>query len=182
MTLPQTLGPTRGPLVSRLFAALTLQRAFYREAADEKGATGPAAAVLCLIALLRESVALYKLSQVERLWTLALFVVVALALLSWLLYSGVAWATARLAAPQPVAYARLLRCLAFAQAPTALLATAHALEPSLYLAAHVILIGWAFAGMTVGLRAAAAVGTLRAAGLAVPAFLAQQLLLGLTSF
>lgn len=182
MPPPESIGPTRGPLIGRLFAALTLQREFYDRAADDETATGPAGAVLCLIALVRESVSVYELSHTERLWGLALIVVVTLALLSWLLLGGVAWLTAWLGAPRRVGYRRLLRCLAFAQAPTAMLIVAYALDASLFPVAHVLLLLWAFAGITVGMRAACAVGTRRAAVLAVPPFLAQQLLLGFTSF
>lgn len=175
-----TIGPTRGPVVSRLAAALFLQRQFYEQAAAETTATGPAGAVLCLVALARESVTIYELAQVERVWGLAIPVVVIIALLSWLLMGATAWLVARPFVRPPVDFRRFLRCLGFAQTPTMLIAFAYALDPALYLPAHVILIAWALAGIVVAMRAATAASTGRAILLALPVFVVQQLLLAVS--
>jgi hypothetical protein len=177
---PPAIGPSRGPIVGRLAAALFLRREFYEQAAADPTATGPSGAALCLIALVRESVSIYELAQVERVWGLALPVVVILALLSWLLMAAAAWLVARQVVRPPVDYRTFLRCLGFAQAPTMLIAFAYVLDPALYLAAHVLLIAWALAALVVAMRAATAVGTGRAVLLALPVFLVQQLLLAVT--
>lgn len=156
MTVPPlTIGPTRGPLLSRLAAALTLRRDFYRAAAEDRTATGPAGAIVSLVALLRESVLIWELSQVERLWGLILPVLVIVALVAWLLLGGVAWVLTRPGLAAPPDLRRLLRCLGFAQTPTALLATLAAFsDPIAYLIGYALVMLWTLAGLVVALQAA----------------------------
>lgn len=176
-----TIGPTRGPLLSRVFAALTLRRDFYEAAAVDVSATGPAGAIVCLVAMLRESVVLYELSQVLRVWGLMLPVLAFLALGAWLLISAVAWLVTRPFVPSPPPFRRLLRCLGFAQTPTMMLATLAAVtDPTLYLIAYAALMTWVFAGIVVALRAAADTSTGRAVALALPVFVVQFVLLVLS--
>lgn len=172
-----TVGPTRGPLLGRLAAALFLNRDFYAAAAADRSATGPAGALLCLIALGRESVAIWELAQVHPAWGMALVVTVALALLSWLVLGGTGWLVARVGAPRRVDYPRLLRCLGFGQAPTILLPLGYLFDPSLYWLAHILLLAWTYAGVTAAMRAAADSSTPRALLLALPVFFVQQVLL-----
>lgn len=179
---PATIGPSSGPLLGRLFAALFLNRRFYEAAAADTAATGPAGALLCVIALVRQSVTIWEIAQVHAVWTIALLVIVALALVSWLVLGGAAWLIALVGAPQRVAYTRLLRTLGFGQAPTILLPLAYLFDPSLYWLAHVILLTWTFAGLFVALRAAAGTGPVRTVLLAVPVFLVQQVLLAAQVF
>ncbi|MCW5954731.1 MAG: YIP1 family protein [Propionibacteriaceae bacterium] len=179
---PASVGPTSGPIAARVGAALLLRRDFYERAAADPTATGPAGAMVCLVTLARESVVIYELSQVEKLWGLILPVLVALALIAWLLLGSVAWLVTRLTASRP-AFRRLLRCLGFAQTPTMLLATlAAASDPTLYLALYGLLMLWAFAALVVALRAAATVTTGAAIPLALPVFLAQLALLLLSRY
>ncbi len=179
---PAAVNPGSGPLLGRLIAALFLNRRFYEAAAVDAAATGPAGALLCIIALIRQSVTIWQIAQVHPLWGIALLVVVALALVSWLLLGGIGWLVARLGAPQPVGYTRLLRCLGFGQAPTILLPLAYLFDPSLYWLAHLGLLAWTFAGMFVAMRAATATGPGRAVLLTIPVFLVQQVLLALQVF
>ncbi len=177
---PHAIGPTSGPLVSRIGAALFLRRDFYERAAVEASATGPAGAIVSLVALARESVVIYEISQVWRGWGLIVPILVVFALVVWLLIGAVAWLVTRPLGSAPD-FRRLLRCLGFAQTPTLLLATLASMsDPTLYLVVYVILMLWAFAAVVVALRAATGQSTGRAALLAVPVFLAQFVLLALT--
>jgi hypothetical protein len=179
---PSAIGPTSGPLAARLGAALTLRRDFYDRAASEAAATGPAGAVVCLVTLARESVVIYELSQVEKLWGLILPVLVVLALVAWLVLGVAAWAVTWPTATRPT-LARLLRCLGFAQTPTLMLAgLAAAADPTLYIVLYVGLMLWAYAAVVVALAAAAATSLGRAALLAVPVFLVEWLLLLLSRY
>lgn len=172
-----TIGPTSGPIVSRIGAALFLRRDFYERAAAEPTATGPAGAIVSLVALARESVVIYEISQVWSAWALILPIFVVLALLSWLLIGSAAWLVTRPLHTAP-AFRRLLRCLGFAQAPTLMLATlASVSDSTLYSIACIALLAWAFAANVVALRAAAQTATGRAVLLAVPVFLVQLVLL-----
>lgn len=171
------IGPTSGPVVSRIAAALFLRRDFYERAAAETTATGPAGGIVCLVALARESVVIYEISQVWGAWALILPILVVLALLSWLLIGSAAWLVTRPLRTAPP-FRRLLRCLGFAQTPTMMLATlASVSDSTLYLVAYVVIMTWAFAANVVALRAAADTTTGRAAVAAVPVFLVQFVLL-----
>jgi len=179
---PTPIGPTTGPLAARLGAALTLRRDFYARAATEAAATGPAGAVVCLVTLGRESVVIYELSQVEKLWGVILPVLVVLALVAWIVLGAAGWVVTRLAATPP-SFPRLLRCLGFAQAPTMMLATlAAAPHQALYLVLYLALMLWAYAAVVVALRAAAETSTGRAALFAVPVFFVEWLLLLLSRY
>lgn len=173
-----TTGPTSGPLLSRLAAALFLRRDFYARAAADATATGPAGAIVALSALIRESVVIYEIGQVWPAWAWVLPILAVVALVAWVLLAAVAWLLTRpLADPRPD-LRRLLRCLGFAQAPTMLLSTlAAATDARLYLVAFVAVLAWAYAAVVVALRAAADTTTGRACLLALPVFLAEFVLL-----
>lgn len=180
--IPPTIGPTRGPLLSRVAAALFLRRDFYERAAADPAATGPAGAIVCLAALVRESVVIYEISQVWRGWGLIVPILMAVALLAWLLLGVVAWVVTRPLQAAP-SLRGLLRCLGFAQTPTMLLATLASLsDPTAYLVAYVAIMLWIFAAGVVALRAASQRTTARAALLALPVFLTQFVLLLLTRY
>jgi hypothetical protein len=168
-----TLAPSSGPLITRLTSALALQPDFYRAAAADVGGTGPAAAIICVIALIRDAPAIYDLSQTMRVWSIALPVIAVAALLRWLLVGAVAYGSARLGRA-PASFASLLRVLAYADAPTMLLALTPWVAPAWFLPAHIVLLAWPYAAAFIALRAACGTTTLRAALLAVPVFLTQQ--------
>lgn len=178
---PASIGPTRGPLLSRIAAALSLRPEFYAAAAADRTATGPAGAIVCVTAMLRESVVIYELSQVLRVWGLVLPILAVLALTGWLLIAGVAWLLTRPGSTATTSFGSLLRCLGFAQTPTMLLATlAATTDPTLYLLLYGGFTAWTFAAIVVALRAAASISTAHAVTLAVPVFLAQFAVLTLS--
>lgn len=171
------LGPTSGPISARVGAALFLRRDFYERAAADSAATGPAGAMVALVALARESVVIYEISKVWRAWTVVLPVLAVLALVAWVVIGAAGWLVTRFVASPP-SFTRLLRCLGFAQTPTMMLATlASASDPTVYFAAYAALMAWIFAGNVVAMRAAAATTTGRAALLALPVFVVQFALL-----
>ena len=177
------IGPTSGPILSRLAAALFLRREFYARAATETTATGPAGAIVSLVALIRESVVIYEISQVWRAWAWILPILVTIALLAWLIIGAAAWVVTRPFLRSPPDFRRLLRCLGFAQAPTMMLAgLAVTSDPRVYLIAYLALMAWAYAAIGVAMRAAADTSTGRAALLALPVFLVQFLLLLLSRY
>lgn len=177
------MGPSSGPLLSRIGAALALRRAFYAAAAAEASATGPAGAMVALAALGREAVLIYEISKVWRSWPWVLPIIACLALVAWVLLGAVAWMVTRPFFRPAPEFRRLLRCLGFAQAPTMLLALlAAASDPWVYLVAYVAVMAWVYAALAVALRAAAATSTSRAAMLAVPVFLVQFTLLLLSRY
>ena len=179
---PAPIGPTTGPVAARIGAALFLRRDFYERAATETAGTGPAGAIVSLVALARESVVIYEISQVWRAWAVVLPVLVVIALLNWLLIGGAGWLVSRFVASPP-SFGRLLRCLGFAQTPTMMLATlASASNQTVYLVAYSVLMGWIFAANVVAMRAAAATTTGRALLLAVPVFIVQFVLLLLSRY
>ncbi|HSP99571.1 MAG TPA: YIP1 family protein [Candidatus Dormibacteraeota bacterium] len=177
---PPPIGPTSGPIVARIAAALFLRRDFYARAAADPRATGPAGAIVCLVALARESVVIYEVSQVSRVWGVIVPILVLLALIAWLLIGTVAWVVTR-PLRTPPDFRRLLRCLGFAQTPTMMLATlASVSDPTLYLIAYAALMLWALVGVAVALRAAAETTTGWAVLLALPVFIVQFALLNLS--
>ena len=162
---------------ARIGAALFLRRDFYERAATDTAATGPAGAIVALVALARESVVIYEISKVWQAWTVVMPILVVIALVSWVLIGAAGWLVTRFAGSPP-SFARLLRCLGFAQTPTMMLATlASASDPRVYFVAYAALMSWIFAANVVALRAAAATTTGRALLLAVPVFLVQFALL-----
>ncbi|MDX2170557.1 MAG: YIP1 family protein [Deltaproteobacteria bacterium] len=172
VSTPRPFGPTGGPIVQRLWSALRLDGAFYRLVAADAGGTGPVGAFVCLIALLRESGVVYDLSQVERLWALALFVFALLAVVRWLVIGGAALAITRLAGA-PTDYKTLLRTLGYADAPTIFVAFGAYLPDSLLQVADITLLAWTFAATVVALRAATGATRGRGVALAVPVFIVQ---------
>jgi hypothetical protein len=173
----RALTPSAGPLVPRIINALLLRREFYGAVAADPHATGPAAGVVCLVALAREAVSLTSIAQVHPAWGLAVLSVVVIALVGWLLYGAFAYAVAWLLAPGPVELRRVLRCLGFAETVTVLRLIAFLVDPSFYPALHVALLAWAFAAVFVALRAATPAPTARLLLIAIPTFVAQQLVL-----
>jgi Yip1-like protein len=171
------IGPSSGPIAARIGAALFLRPDFYARAAADTAATGPAGAIVCLVALARESVVIYEVSQVSRVWGVIVPILVLLALIAWLLIGAVAWVVTR-PLRSPPAFRPLLRCLGFAQTPTMMLATlASVSDPTVYLIAYAALMLWALAGVAVALRAAADTTTGWAALLALPVFMVEFVLL-----
>jgi len=166
-----------GPIVPRIINAILLRRDFYAAVAADPHATAPAAGIVCLTALARESVGLASLAQVHPIWGLAALAVVILALAGWVVYGVFAYAVARLLAPGPVELRRVLRCLGFAETVTVLRLIAYLVDPSWYTPLHVALLAWAFAAVFVALRAAAPAPTRRLVLIAIPSFVAQQLVL-----
>jgi len=170
---PSGSAPSSGPLITRLTSALAVRLEFYRAAAGDVGGTGPAGAVICVIALVRDAPVIYALSQTMRVWSIALPFIAVAALLRWLAVAAVAFGLVRLGRV-PASYASLLRVLAYADAPTMLLALTPWVAPAWYLPAHIGLLVWPFVATLVALRAASGASPARAALLAVPVFLAQQ--------
>jgi hypothetical protein len=171
-TTPRPFGPTGGPIAQRLWSALRLDTAFYRQVAADTGGTGPVGAFVCLIAILRESGVIYDLSQVERLWALALPVFALLAAARWLAIGAVALGVMRLTG-SATAYKTLLRTLGYADAPTLFVVLGTWLPTEFLQLADVTLLIWTFAATVVALRAAGAATTARAIGLAIPVFAVQ---------
>jgi hypothetical protein len=173
---PLILAPNGGPIVSRLVSALTLRADFYAAATADTTGTGPAGAVICLIALVRDSPFLYQLSQTEKAWGLGLLLVTALSVIRWFVVGLVALAAARVSRSGGD-YRALLRVLAYADAPTMFLA----LDPWLPSSSHLLYLPdialnvWTFAATVVALRAATRASLARACALAVPVYLAQRI-------
>lgn len=177
---PAEIGPTSGPVAARIGAALLLRRDFYDRAAADTAATGPAGAIVSLVALARESVVIYEISQVWPNWAIILPILVVLALIAWLTIGGTGWLVTRIIVTPP-SFSRVLRCVGFAQTPTMLLATlASASDWRVYAAAGAVMMMWIFAANVVAMRAAAETTTGRALLLAVPVFLVQLASLGLS--
>jgi hypothetical protein len=168
-TSPRPFGPTGGPIAQRLWSALRLDAEFYRLVAADTGGTGPVGAFVCLIAILRESGVIYDLSQVERLWALALPVFALLAAARWLAVGAAAFGVVRLTGGT-TSYKALLRTLGYADAPTLFVVLGTWLPTEFLQLADVILLLWTFAATVVALRAASGATTPRAIALAVPVF------------
>lgn len=170
----------------RIINAILLRREFYEAVAADPHATGPAAGIVCLTALARESFGLASMAQLHPIWGLAALSVVIVALAAWLLYGAFAYAVARLLAPGPVEFRRVLRCLGFAETVTILRLIAFLVQPGflppsavapLAWTLHVVLLAWGFAAVFVAMRAAAPAPPLRVLLITVPTFVAQQAVL-----
>jgi hypothetical protein len=170
-------GPTSGPLLSRLFNAILLRRAFYEAAAADPAATGPAAAMAGIAALAREIATLYDISESSAIWGLAAFAIFLIALVGWVVYSAVAYVIARLIAPAPVEFKRVLRCLGYAETVTMLRLLARPLDPTYYLPLHIALIAWTLYAVSVAMRAATAARGPRLWLIVLLSFVAQQVVL-----
>lgn len=175
MTRPHD--PATGPILARIGNAILLRRAFYDAIAADPRTTGPAAGVVCLTALARESSGIWSVSEAHPAWGLAAVAVTITALLGWLLYGLVAYGVARLLAPARPEYRRVLRCLGFAETVTILRLAAFLVDPSLYLPLHLALLGWSFAAVFVAMRAATPASTARVVAIAIPTFVIQQAML-----
>ncbi|MEO8601376.1 MAG: YIP1 family protein [bacterium] len=179
---PLILAPSGGPIINRLVSALMLRPEFYAAAAADVDGTGATGAIICLIALLRDSPFLYHLSQTEPAWGLALLLTALLALLRWAAVGLFALAVSRLARTRPT-YRSLLRVLAYAEAPTLLIAFDPWLPPAsqlLYLP-DIAMNVWTFTATLIAMRAATQTSLMRAAWLAVPIYLVQRITLVLVS-
>jgi hypothetical protein len=174
VTVPSrsAINPSTGPLFPRLLNAILLRREFYEAVAATPGATGPAGAIVCLAALARESVGLYELSQGFKAWGLVLVIIVVFAMLRWLLYASVMYPIARLVSGQPVGYARLLRCLGFAETPAVLSLAAFLFDDRFYPVVQFAVGAWLLLATVVAVRAATRVSTARAAVIGVVGFAA----------
>lgn len=164
--------PLPAPLFRRILAAAFLQRAVYDEVADDRYATGQAAAVICLAAIAQRSVLISYLTQAIGAW--ALLVAMIFGLLRWLIFTTVAYSIGRLVVGRECSYRRLLRCLGFAGAPGILNALA-------FLVGHDVLIRllvalWLIAATVVGVRSALRIGLGRAIAVGSLAFLVDFLL------
>jgi hypothetical protein len=166
-----------GPLLPRLASAVTLRRAFYDAVAADPRATVPAGAIVCLTAMARESVGLWELSQVHPAWGLAAVSVALLALLGWAVYGAFGFVVARVLAPEPAEFRRVLRCLGFAETVTILRLIAFVVDERLYLPLHIALLVWSAAAIFVALRSAAPASTTRLVLMTVPTFVVQQAVL-----
>jgi hypothetical protein len=171
------VGSASGPVLVRLFNAVTLRSEFYRAVASDHTATGPAAATVCLVSLLRQSVILGNTSDVQRVWGLAVLVTVLLALLGWLAYGLFGYALARLLCSSAVSLGAVLRGLGYAETVTVTRLIAYLVEPAWYVVLHVILLVWSFAAVWIAMRAATGSAGARLAALAVPTFIVQHAVL-----
>jgi hypothetical protein len=173
----RAFAPASGPILTRVANAILLRRSFYEAIAADPRTTGPAAGIVCLLALVRESPGMWPVIEGHPAWGLIVVAVIVLALLGWLVYGFFAYALARLIAPAPTDYRRVLRCLGFAEAVTILRLLAFLVHPSLYLPLHLALLGWGFAAVLVAMRAAAPGSTARVVAIALPTFVIQQAVL-----
>ncbi len=171
-------GPTGGPIVQRFWSALRLDANFYRGAADDLHGTAPAGAIVFIIAMVRDAPLIYAISLVSQVWAIALPAIAAAALDRWVAVAAVAFGVMYLGRAA-TSFKTLLRVLAYADAPTMLFALTPWLEPAWFLPAHVLLLSWSFAATLVAVHAAGRCQLWRAALMAVPIFLAQQIGLGL---
>ena len=172
-----SFSPSAGPLVPRLANAILLRSHFYAAVAADSHATGPAAGVVCLTALARESIGLWSVSEAHPTWGLAAIAIVIVALTGWILYGVVGYALARLLAPGPVELARLLRCLGFAETVTMLRLVAYLVDPRWFPLLHLALLAWGCAAVFVAVRAATPASRPRLVAIALPTFVAQQAVL-----
>lgn len=179
MPSPSSFSPSGGPLVPRLANAILLRQQFYAALAADSHATGPAAGVVCLVALARESVGLWSVSEVHPAWGLAAISIAIVALAGWVLYSAFSYALARLLAPGPVKFSRLLRCLGFAETVTMLRLVAFLVDKRWFAPLHLALLTWGCAAVFVAVRAATPASRPRLLAIALPTFIAQQAVLAM---
>jgi hypothetical protein len=166
------INPSTGPLLPRLIKAILLRREFYEAVADDPRATGPAGAIVCIAALARESVGLYELSQDFKGWGLILLLIVVFATLRWLLYATIMYPVARAISAAPLGYARLLRCLGFAETPAVLSLASFMVDDQFYPWVQFVVGAWLLLATIVAVRAATRVSTARAAVIGVMGFAA----------
>jgi len=226
---PLILAPSGGPIVSRLVSALTLRADFYDAVTADTAGTGPACAIVCLIALVRNAPFIYEISQTSKGWGLYVLLVALLAILRWLAVGLVAFAVLRVAVWALVGaliglavgfviavdvslvagvlvgalvgaatalsvrtvwrgaaaadLRSLLRVLAYADAPTMLLAIDPWMPPlsQRLFFPDIAMAIWIFGATTVALRAASKAPLARAAAVAVPVYFAAHLALMLIS-
>jgi hypothetical protein len=157
-----------GPFLYKVFAALSLQRQLFESAAAERQSLRPAAAVVCLAALVRHTLGPSVL--VDELGAWGLLVSMLFAVIRWLVFTSFVYGIARLFVGRAAGYGRLLRCLGFAEAPAMMGVVAFLLDPSLYAWIQVAVSLWLLAATVVAVRAALAVGTARATAVGVLSF------------
>jgi len=169
--------PTCGPLLPRLMHALLLRRDFCDSVAAAPKATGPAAAIVCLAAITRESVGIYEISQEYKGWGLLLLLVAVFALVRWAVYATVMYPIARAVSGKRFGYTRLLRCLGFAETP-AVMTVFGFLDERLWPWVSFAVGAWLLVATIVAVRAAADVTLTRAIVIGVIGF-ATYLALGM---
>ncbi len=152
--------PTRGPLLPRLVHALLLRREFYEAVAAAPKATGPAGAIVCLVAMVRESVRIYELSQEYKAWGLFLLMVAVFAVMSG----------------KQFGYTRLLRCLGFAETPAVMTVIGFLLDERFWPWVRLAVGAWLLLATIVAVRAATEVTLARAVVIGVLGFAAYQAL------
>lgn len=160
------MGRTRPPLISRLFGAIFLRRELYESVAAESGAWRPAAGLVCLAAFAQEAFRMpgpFDVWLAETLGTGALLVLMLLAVLRWLVYASIVFAVARFVSGVGTPYARLLRCIGFAEAPSLLILVAYLVDPVVLPWLRLLIGFWLLAATVVAVRAALSISTSRAA-------------------
>lgn len=153
------------PFSHRIVAALFLRPDLYAYAATDPAALSQGIAVVCFTGMVQPSVLTRELGA----WGMLISLV--LGLMRWLLFvAAIAYPTARLLAPEPVVFRRLLSCLGFAEAPAFLNALAFMTEEPLpaWLRAGIWL--WLLAANVVAVRAAVGASLRRAAVIALISF------------
>ncbi len=176
------IGSASGPVFFRLCSAIALRHEFYHAVASDRGGTGPAAAAVCLVSLLRQSVTLSSTPDAQRIWGIAILVTAVLATLGWLVYGLCGYALARLLSPTAVSLGAVLRTLGYAETVTATRLIAYLVPPGWYAALHVILLLWGLAAVWIAMRAAAGGSGVRLAAIALPTFVVQQAVLAVEHF
>jgi hypothetical protein len=168
----RTVSPSGGPLLPRIANAILLRRAFYDAVAADRRAIGPAGAIVCLSAIMRESVGLYQLSQGSRAWGVLLALIVVFALVRWVIYASIAYPIARVLGGGTVEYARLLRCLGFAETPAMLSVVGFVLDEQFLPWIQFGVGAWLLAATIIAVRSATGVGAGRAIAIGTLAFAA----------
>jgi hypothetical protein len=176
-----TLNPSTGPIIPRLINAILLRRDFYDAVANDARATGPAAAIVCIVELLSKSVIIHQLSQEFKAWGLLLIFFAILGLVRWLIYATFMYPIARLIIGQPIGYKRLLRCLGFAETPSVLLLLGYLVADVRYhTAVQVVVTVWLLLSTIVAVRSATGASTERAAVIGVIGFVGYLIIGSLT--
>jgi hypothetical protein len=161
--------PLRRPIVPfthRIFSALFLRSELYAYAATDPSALSQAMAVVCFAGMVQPSVLTRELGA----WGMLISLLFAVA--RWLVFATViVYPVARLAAAKPIGYRPLLSCLGYAEAPSFLNLLAFMTADPLPPWARAGIWLWLLAANVVAVRAAASVGTTRAAVIGVVSFL-----------
>ena len=101
-----------------------------------------------------------------------LVLIVVFAVLRWLVYATIMYPIARIISGEPVGYARLLRCLGFAETPAVLSLVAFLVDDQFFPWVQFGVGAWLLLATVVAVRAATRVSTPRAAVIGVAGFAA----------